>query len=1224
VRSTVALWLACAAIALAVIPAAWVLLREALRRVWTRRALRQVAHALRLVDASQGDDATGLARSLAERFDAATIDRALVELLRSADDRARAWGSQLFRQLGLVDRYTRLLRSSPKWSERTYAAEVLGLAAVPTAIPALVASLGDRDEDASVKAAAAAALAKLREPSAIPLLVKELACKDERSSRDVAEALVAFGPRAVPALVELLADPAYEAARIWAARILGRIGDPSAVDELVARLNDRDDRLRVAATEALGIIGDPRALHAIVRAILRDPAAQVRAQAAGAVARIQGERAVDVLVAALADPDFATRIRALEAFETMRVDDTSPLETALRDPNVEVRRRAALALERVGYLERIVGRLSSEDRAVRTRAHAALLEIGQAGLVESVAAYLHHPSFEVRAIAARVCGELGAKRVAPVVIRAITDDAWPVRAAVCGALGRLCEDDAAAPLVGALGDPEEAVREAAAEALTSYSPPQLASHVEALANAYDRGTVAVRRSVVVIAARMGGANGEGLLVRASVDPSDAVRLSAVTALGQHALSAASAQVGPYLDEADARTEPLVARLMDASIDVRIAAVMALGSIHRVEAFDGLLRALAGAPPTVRDCIAEALSRGPRAALLERLPELERSPSLDVRLGVAWTLGKIGDPSGTQTLDRFLRDSNAALRASAAGALAKISHPPARDALLGAAEDPDGRVRAAVVNALGRVGDGDERALAALERRARDPDPFVRNRALVALARTGKARVEARVRAYADGAEPGARLLALALVGTETALASVLDALAAPGGLDEVYAFLDREDPMLRAAFFAALHLEDPARSNAAGEAPELALQYEKTLRTSLDVDARRLAVAAIERIGHGRAIPALADALTGDPNETVRLRAATALAHQASDEVARRALVRAVADPYSEVAIVAARAIATQPDPQVSAALQQRLGGGSERVQEVIEGVLADLHRADPAPFIDWMMGADVPDQLTPAVRVLARMTSPATLPLLRELLRSRFPSVRAAAVQAVLDLDDVAEVAGEMDAMAQDPSEEVRIAVVDAVKWSASALTRWAQLRRDPSVRVRARMATALERSHPPSAKSSHKALEGMLGDASPVVRAAALASLAASPDPDGLRAFGRLWQKAAPDTRVSLRSEPRALSISEGVAARLSTSADPATRKSAVVALGAFGAPGCAARVLPALRDPSPDVRVAAIHALGSIDDADARARIAEMLADPEATVQEAARRSLLHTVG
>ncbi len=1210
-KSALALWLACVVVAATAVPTAWVLIREALHRVWTRTALRELDEARRLVGASSDEDAKALATTLTSRFNALTVERAVLELLRSDDSRTRAWGSKVFVQLGLVERYSALLRSAPKWSERTHAAEVLGLAAASQAVPALVEALRDRHEDAgSVKIAAAAALAKLRDPSAIPLLVNELANVDERSSRNVAEAFVAFGSLAVPALLELLADASHATSRVWAARILGRIGDPRAVDDLISRLNDRDDRLRMTAAEALGALGDARALQPIVRATLRDPAPQVRAHAAGAVARIEGERAVDVLVAALADPDYATRLRALEAFETMRIEDTSPLEAALRDPNAEVRRRAALALERVGYLERVIRLLEDPDRAVRSRAYAALMEIGQVGLVDSIASYVHHASFQVRATAARACGELGVVRVAPVLLRAVNDEAWPVRAAVCEALGRLRHDDAPAALVRALGDTEEAVREAAAEALASYPSAQLVAHVDALANAYEGGTVAVRRHVVMIAGRIDGGTADLLLVKASMDPSDAVRLPAVTGLGQRG--------------GDATVEPLVARLTDASLDVRMAAVTALGAHAHIEAFEGLLRALPGAPVAVRDRIAEALARSARELLFTRLPELEANASLDVRLGIAWTLGKIGDPDGAPTLARFLHNEEAAVRASAAGALAKIPGPASRDALLVAVEDPDGRVRAAVVNALGRVGGPDERVLAALEARSTDPDTFVRNRGLIALARAGGKATEARVRAHLSGVEPAAGIIALALVATETSVASVLEALATPAALDAVMRSFEREEPAVRAAFFAALHLEDPVPAGlSSADAPALVVQYEKTLRTSLDVDARRIAVTGLDRLGVDRAIPALADAAVGDPNESVRLRATLALAAHASDATGRRALVRAVADPNVDVAIAAIEAVAARREPEVSQALYRRLGAGVEKVQDVVEEALAARHREDPEPFLDWMMGVDVPDLLAPGVRVLSRVTSPRTLPLLQHLLHSSSPLVRTEVVRAIGKIPGPEAVAA-MDEMAQDPSEDVRLALVDAVQWSAEALTRMAQLRRDPSVAVRVRVASSLERPSGVNAKSAHKALEGMLGDASARVRAAVLASLAGSPDPDGLRAFGRLWHKTSLDTRMEFRAEPRASAISDRVAACLGSSSDPVERRAAVAALGAFGAPGYSKHLVPALRDPSPDVRIAAIQALSSVDDADVRARIAELVADPDSTVQAAARRSLIHTVG
>ncbi len=1205
--TSLALFATLVLVALALVPTLFVLVREALRRVATARAIADVEAARRAIGAPGGDVAA-LAERLRTRVPPIALERAILDLLRHEDVAMSAWGATLFRELGFAEKYAKVLREAPKWSARAHAAEVLGLARAVTAIPALVAALRDRTEDdVSVKVAAAGALARLKDEAAIPLLVAELHDVDARSSRTVAEALTAFGALAVPELLACLADAKSAEARVWAARILGRIKDARATDDLVARLYDRDDRLRMAAAEALGEIGDPRALQSLVRATLRDPAPQVRAHAAGAVAQIEGPRALDILVAALADPDYGARLRALEAFETMRLDDTAPLEAALRDPNADVRRRAALALERVGHLERVVRDLTAEDRVTRDRAYAALLSLGREGLADSIASYVHHVSFQVRALAAQACGELGFDRAAPILIPVLDDPEWPVRAAACEALGRLKHEKVPAALAARLLDPVDVVQEAAAEALTSYGPAELEPHLEALLAAYDAGTVVMRTAMVVLVSRLSGEMADALLVRASADPSDAVRLRAVPALGDRG--------GRVLEQ------PLVARLDDPSLDVRMAAVTALGSATSPEAFEGLLRALGGAAPDARDRIAEALSRGARAVLFQRLPELEDNPSLDVRIGVAWTLGKTGAPEAVPTLAKFLRDEAAPLRASAAGALAKIPTASALDALVSAANDPDGRVRAAVVNALGRATDPSDAIVAALERRARDPDPFVRNRALVSLARTGGARVEASVRALADGADPAARTVAFALLDTESALASALDGATAEGALDRVVTFLAKEDPAVRTRFFRALHLEEVEVID--DPRGDLATRYAQVVRSSLDVDARRLAVAALGRLHGPRVVEVLGDAVVGDPDETVRLRAANALVTRTDEPAARAALVRAVGDPNVDVVRVTLAALSRRREPEVAAALVRRLGAVPNELVEPLETAVATVHADDPMPFLDWMMGHDVPELLVPAVRVLGRIAHPSTLPLLRELARSRSDALRAASVTALAKLPG-AEVARAIEELAQDPSEDVRIAVLEATTWTPDAVLRTAAVRRDPVVRVRAAAARSLARAIPGGERSAMRALEGMLDDASPVVRAAALVSLVALGPGEALLAFGRAWPTTALEVRLALRDDPRRADLSVRLAAILSSTSDVEQRRCAVVAIGAIGSDGFHVHVLPALADPSPAVRLAAIQSLAAVDEQGVRARIRELLSDPDPTIRDAARRSLVRTVG
>jgi HEAT repeat protein len=64
--------------------------------------------------------------------------------------------------------------------------------------------------------------------------------------------------------IALLSDD-NEGTRWKAAEMLGRIGDPSAVEELIGTLWDDDERVRLKAAWALGQIGDPRAIPSLRR-----------------------------------------------------------------------------------------------------------------------------------------------------------------------------------------------------------------------------------------------------------------------------------------------------------------------------------------------------------------------------------------------------------------------------------------------------------------------------------------------------------------------------------------------------------------------------------------------------------------------------------------------------------------------------------------------------------------------------------------------------------------------------------------------------------------------------------------------------------------------------------------------------------------------------------------------------------------------------------------------
>ncbi len=1192
---------------LAAIPTVALMVREVLQRLATKRAITQLAEA-RTVFASLSAEsrADTIAAALSPRFEPATLERVVESALRDGDATAKRRAVEMGEALGLVVRVSKRLREARGWNDRAHSAELLGLLGSSVGVPALVECLRDPyEDDATVKRAAATALARIREPAVIPLLVSELHTIDDWSSPRVADALVAFGSAATGALVQLLADTEHARGAVWAARVLGRSRDPESVEPLIGRLQDPNDELRIAASEALGAIGDRRSVQPLIQAALRDPVAQVRAHAAGALGKVGDASTSGVLIGMLADPDFGTRLRVLEALEMVHPEDTSALEGALRDPNLEVRRRAALAIERVGYLERKVTELDSTDADVARKAYTAVLELGRAGLADSLAGYLHHKSPRVRAEMARACGELGVARVAPLLVAAIDDTAALVRASLAEAIGRLRAEGGAAALARLLDDADATVRERAAEALAAFDRDDLKPFVASMVAAFDRGTAATRGWLTQILGRLDLPAAQGLLLRAVIDPDAEVRLRAVQGLA-----------GVAGDDA---LRVLKAAIFDAATEVRHAAVDGLGVRDDVDAAEAVLRALPGAAPEMREHLARALSRGGWAVFDARIEPLLDSEDLDVRLGLAWALGKLADPRGIQHLARYLRDPDAKLRASAAGALGKITAPQSVAALRVACRDPDPRTRAAVVNALGRVATAQDDACSALAAMLDDPDAFVRHRVVIALGRLpdgGGAAVLATP--WARRRVPSAvGLVARALAGMPEAIVEASEALGDPAQSAEIQSLLEGEDEGVRAMFFARLHLELPTGPLAeALDRPAIVARYQQLLRTSQDLRSRRVAVETLARYRTEQCIETLADVVTGDPSEEIRLLAAQALAQSGAVDLAMTALARATTDPSSGVAIVAVRALGRSRVRAHGEVLFRALGSSNADVKQAAIEAIAELYRSDPMPLIDQMMGAARSDVVTSCVFVLARWGEPSLLPLLLELLKSREQSIRAATVWALAALP-LPEATAAVDEARRDAMESVRTAALEAIaSWNPDHATeRLEVMRTDNSTSVRARLAMVLGAVE---AASAMDLLAALATDGDAEVSATAMVSLLSRHDGEGLGAFEVALRNSTPEVQRALRSDARAGVVSEALADHMTSARSEQSRRAAVLGIAALAVPEFERSLIPALGDPAPRVRLAAVHALEALHRPSVLEALARLEKDPDAKVRLALQRA------
>ncbi len=137
-----------------------------------------------------------------------------------------------------------------KYKVRKGAEQALRIMGTP-ATDALMAGLNSPKPDVIRKSSLL--LGELKERRAVPKLINLLSHISKFVRSDAAKALGMIGPQAhsaVPRLEEAINDQSIQVAEI-AARALGEIGDPHAVDALTAALNHKSKYVRQAAAEAL-------------------------------------------------------------------------------------------------------------------------------------------------------------------------------------------------------------------------------------------------------------------------------------------------------------------------------------------------------------------------------------------------------------------------------------------------------------------------------------------------------------------------------------------------------------------------------------------------------------------------------------------------------------------------------------------------------------------------------------------------------------------------------------------------------------------------------------------------------------------------------------------------------------------------------------------------------------------------------------------------------------
>lgn len=309
------------------------------------------------------------------------------------------------------------------------------------------------DQSIEVRDAAARALAGIGPPAraAVPALLEAIEKGNWRIRFEAARALGRIGvaDSVVPVLIDVLRDRGVPA-RDAAAEALGNIGAGAvaAQADLLKALREDDKDVRTQCAEALGKIGSAseEVTAGLLEAVHDGEEPRIRRAAVEAIGRLGVTSAVDMIVAALKDPDSLVRKSCVEALQKLASSTpkrSSGLMSALDDTEPSVRRTAAVALSGVKDASQRLADLARQDQngLVRVAAAHSLATTGGEirQIVPVLVECLDHGDDATQKAAAEALGALGPAACDSVsaLVTALRSPGWPIRVAAANALGKI-------------------------------------------------------------------------------------------------------------------------------------------------------------------------------------------------------------------------------------------------------------------------------------------------------------------------------------------------------------------------------------------------------------------------------------------------------------------------------------------------------------------------------------------------------------------------------------------------------------------------------------------------------------------------------------------------------------------------------------------------------------------------------------------------------------------
>ena len=390
----------------------------------------------------------------------------------------------------------------------------------------------------------------------------------------------------------------------------------------------------------------------------------------------------------------------------------SDLIRLLSDGEARVRRRAALALGRVGLrdgVEPLAALLADAEPEVRQMAAFALGLIGDAAARPALAAVLADPDPLMQGRAAEALGLIGDGADAAAVSAMIRTHV------AAGVLTGIEPGDLSYPLAPAV----EAVR------LGLFALVRLGSYEALAAAALDEGgrPVSVWWPVAYALQRLGDARAAPALLALLQTPGRYTAAFAARGLGAMRAPAASAPLRQIVEQrtADpavviqavralgaiggAEAASLLMRIVaDAEADptVRVEAMTAFVAVATADSLDLLLDLLTDGSPPIRGASMRALARVDPDSFLLTLSGLDPDRDWTVRAAQATALGSLPSGRGLPGLNVLVQDRDLRVLPAVFAALVASTAPEAGTIIVQHLKADDFTVRAAAARALGEL------------------------------------------------------------------------------------------------------------------------------------------------------------------------------------------------------------------------------------------------------------------------------------------------------------------------------------------------------------------------------------------------------------------------------------------------------------------------------------------------------------------------------------------